>query len=103
MALALLVVLRFALPSARRHRLRGPSAFLALSVVLSLAQPLLETGRVRTTVSLLSAFFLVLAGVRLLFAVFFDGIPLTRDRVPRIVQDVLLGITYFMVVMGLFG
>jgi small-conductance mechanosensitive channel len=103
LALALLVVLRFALPPSRRHRLKGPAAFLFLSLVLSLPARALEGGRVRNTLVLLSAFFLVLAAVRLVFAVVFDWLPLGRDRVPRIVQDVLLGLTYFVVLMGLFG
>ena len=101
-AFALVVVLlRALLPPERRPRLLVPAVFLAASVVLlALATPLGQSrpGRV---LSVASVFFLMLALLRLLFVVLFDALPFGRG-VPKILQEVLVGIGYFVAVMVFF-
>jgi len=103
-ALGLIVVLGSILPRDRRRRLLGPVVLLLLYVLLALAARVMA-GRPGTarTLGLLASFLLGLALIRLVFAVFFDAIPLTRRRFPKIVQDVLMGVAYFVALMGLFS
>jgi small-conductance mechanosensitive channel/CRP-like cAMP-binding protein len=99
LAFALAVGLRFLLPPARRRRLRGSFLLLGLFLALSfIAWPLPPQGG--HVVHLFAAFFLTLAGLHVVSVLIFDG--LARGRVPAIVQDLVLAVAFFVVVMGLF-
>ena len=103
-ALGLVVLLRIALPAEGRKHLRTPLAFLALWAVFALARwagP--AGGDIEHHSGLLAAFCLALALIRLVFAFFFEALPLTRGRVPRIVEDILTAIAYFIALMSLFS
>lgn len=102
-AVALLVVLRSVLPPERRRRLRGPVALLLVHLLFLGARALAGAGRAGRALELLAALALALALIRLLFSVVFDAFPLARDRLPKILQDVFLGVAYFVALMALFG
>jgi small-conductance mechanosensitive channel/CRP-like cAMP-binding protein len=103
-AVGLIVVLGSILPRERRRRLLGPVVLLLLCVLLALAETVMASRpRAARTLGLLASFLLGLALIRLVFAVFFDAIPLTRRRFPRILQDVLMGVAYFVALMALFS
>lgn len=101
--LVLALVLRVVLPPDRRSRLRLPIAYLLFNVVLVPVRGLLGATRAGRAVELAVAFFLVLALVHLVFALVFDGLPLARGRVAKILQDILVAVAYFVTVMGLFS
>ena len=104
LAASLFTILRWALPEDRRRRLRLPVAFVVLNLVLLPMQLLPGLGaRAVRAVSLTGSFFLVLALVHLVLLTLFEGTPLMRGRVPRIVQDVVIALVYFVATMGLFG
>jgi small-conductance mechanosensitive channel/CRP-like cAMP-binding protein len=103
-AVALLLLLRWTLPEDRRRRLRLPLTFVFLSLLVLPARLLPGLGaRQAQALRLAGEFFLVLALVHLVLLVVFEGTVLTRGRVPRIVQDVVIALVYFVAVMGLFG
>jgi small-conductance mechanosensitive channel/CRP-like cAMP-binding protein len=103
-ALALATVLWAILPAGHRRRLTLPVAYLLFDLVLLPMRAILGAGtRAGRAVELAVAFFLVLAFVHLVFALVFDALPIARGRVAKIVQDILVGVAYFVAVMGLFG
>src|SRR5262245_1230107 len=96
-AVILLLLLRISLPEDRRRRLRLPVTFVLLNVFL-LPTGLLPgiSARVAQALRLAGSFFLVLALVHLVLLTLFEGTSLTRGRVPRIVQDVVIALVYFV-------
>jgi small-conductance mechanosensitive channel/CRP-like cAMP-binding protein len=103
-AIALLVMLRWALPPDRRRRLLLPFTLVLFNLFLLPLRALPGTSaRVAQAFRLAGAFFVVLALVHLVLLMLFEGTALTRGRVPRIVQDVVIALVYFVATMGLFG
>jgi len=103
-AAVLILLLRWSLPPDRRSRLHVPVAFVGINAaLLGLALLLGPASRSGRALGVASVFFLILALLRLAFVVLFDALPVVRGRVPKIVQDVLIGLGYFVAVMGLFG
>ena len=103
-ALLVITLLGSILPRERRRRLLSPFVLLLLYVGLGLAETAFAArpGTART-LGLLASFVLALVFIRIIFIVFFDAIPFTRARFPRILQDVLMGVAYFVALMGLFS
>jgi small-conductance mechanosensitive channel/CRP-like cAMP-binding protein len=102
LAAALLVILvRSLLPPDRRRRLLTPVVFLSLSVITLVPASLLGDTRPGWMLSVTSVFFLMLATLRLVFLVLFDTLPFTRG-VPKILQEVLVGLGYFVALMAFF-
>jgi len=103
-ATALILLLRWSLPADRRSRLHVPVVFVGMNAgLLGLSILLGPASRSGRALGVASVFFLILALLRLAFVVLFDALPVVRGRVPKIVQDVLIGLGYFVAVMGLFG
>jgi CRP-like cAMP-binding protein/small-conductance mechanosensitive channel len=101
-ALALCALLLPTLPPDRRRRLRGPLVLLGFYLVLLVPRSTPLCAQTLHTLALVSGFVLILALIRLFFTVLFDSIPIVRGRFPKIVQDILLGLAYFVTLMGLF-
>lgn len=96
------VALRFTLPPALRSRLRGSFLFLGLYLLLAGVRIVAHVlGAAHPAVTLLPAFVLALAAIHLACIFLFDTVA--RGRVPRIVQDVSIGLAFFVALMGLFN
>lgn len=103
-SIGLLILLRLTLPTQFRKNLRAPFVWLVLYFVFSIAEWIGPAdGSIERVSGLLASFVLALSLIRLVFAFFFEALPLTRGRVPRIVEDILTAVAYFIALMALFS
>jgi small-conductance mechanosensitive channel len=103
-AVALVVILRAALPVEARRRLRTPSILVALALVCAVAAWIAPAGgKTEVGLGLATGLCLALALIRLVFLLLFEALPVTRGRVPKIVEDILTAVSYFVALMAVFS
>ncbi len=103
-AIALVVILRAALPAESRRRLRTPMVLVGLTLLCTVAVWIAPSGsKTERVLGLVAAFCLALSLIRLAFLLVFETLPVTRGKVPKIVEDILTAVSYFVALMAVFS